>query len=165
MITDMALAALATMRLERTTLYSTSLLVIENWRRIAHSILSPSGNRSKTLAPSAHWLNELSVHIIHVVGLSSSSSFVVNSAMKSTKTCALIAVLGLYWTLNSPSFIAYRISYPTAFGLFIAFRSGLFIWTTMVCAWKYNLSFRVVVISAKASFSIRGYLFSTFRSI
>ena len=153
MTTDSTPAALAKSRPKRTASYSASLLVIENWRWIVHSIVSPIGDRSKTSAPPACWLNELSVHIIHVIGFFLSSSPVVNSAMKSTKACALIVVLGRYWTSNSLSSIAHRTSHPAP-----SFDNSLFVWTTMVCAWMYDLSFRTTVINAKASFSIGGYL-------
>ena len=156
--------ALAKLRSERITSYSASLLVVENWRWTAHSIVSSSGDRSKTLAPLAHWLDEAFVHIIHTVGLSSSFSFVVNSTMKSAKAYALIAVLGQYYTLNSPSSIAHKTSRPIATRLLIAFCSGFFVWTTMVCAWKYDPSFQETVINANASFSIGGYLPSAPRS-
>lgn len=82
----------------------------------------------------------------------------MNFAIKSAKAYALIAVLGQYWASNSPSSIAYRTSHLAASGLFMAFCSGLSFWTTMVCALKYGLSFRAVVISVKANFSIEGYL-------
>ena len=88
--------ALVKLRFERIASYSASLLVVENWRRTARSIVSPSGDHSKTLAPPACWLDEAFVHIIHTVGLSSSFSFVMNSTMKLAKAYALIVVLGQY---------------------------------------------------------------------
>ena len=129
MIATLAPAALAKSRPKRTASYLASLLVVENWRRTAHSIVSFIGDRSMTLALSARWLDELSVHIIHAIDFSFSSFPVVNSVMKSTKACALIAVLGQYWTSNSSSLIAYRTSCPVASGLFIIFRGGLSVWT------------------------------------
>ena len=161
MTTDMAPAALAKSRPERTTSYSALLLVVENWRWTAHSTVSLSSDCSRTLTSLAHWLDEPSIYIIHTIGSISSSSFVVNSTMKSAKACALITVLGRYWMSNSSSSIAHRTNRLVAFTLFIVFHSGLFVWTTMVCAWKYGLSFLAVVINAKASFSIGGYLPST----
>ena len=136
MTADMALAALAKSRPERTVSYSTSLLVVENWRRTAHSIISPSGDYSRTLTPLARWLDDPSIHIIHAIVLSFSSSFIMNLVMKSAKSWALIAILGQYWTSNSLSSIAHRTSRLAASGLFIVFHNGLSVWTTMVCVWK-----------------------------
>ena len=112
MTTDMAPTALAKSRTKRTALYSASLLVIENWRWNAHSIVSPSGGYSRTPASSTRWLDEPFVHIIHVASLSSSSSFAINSAMKSAKAGSLIAILGQYQMSNSLSSIAHRTSRP-----------------------------------------------------
>ena len=158
MTVDLAPVALAKSRLERTALYLALLLAIKNQRRTTHSIVSPSGDRSRTLAPLARWLDKPSIHIVHAIGFPTSFSIVVNLAMKLAKACALIAVLGMYWTSNSPSLIAYRTSRLAASRLFIIFCSGLFVWTTMVCAWKYGLSFCATMINTKASFYIRGYL-------
>ena len=130
---DLAPDALAKSRLERTASYSTSLLVVKNWRWTAHSIVSPSSDYIKTPAPLAHWLDELSVHIVHAISFSSLSSPVMNSTMKSTKACALIMVLGRYWTSNSLSLIAHKTSRRATSELFIVFHNGLSIWTTMVC--------------------------------
>ena len=55
---------------------------------------------------------------------------------------------------NSLSSIAYKAILPAASGLLIAFLKDLSIKTTMVCAWKYGLSFRAAIINAKANFSI-----------
>ena len=136
----------------------TSLLVIENRRQTAHSIATPSGDHSTTVAPPARWLDEQFIHIIHAINFFSFSFPVVNSAIKSAKAYALITVLGRYWTLDTLSSIAQRNSCAAAFGLFIVFRSGLSVWTIMVCSWKYGLSFQAAVISAKPSFSIGEYL-------
>ena len=43
---------------------------------------------------------------------------------------------------------------PATSGLLMALLKGLSVKTTMVCAWKYGLSFRAAVINAKANFSI-----------
>ena len=119
---------LAKSRLERTASYSTSLLVVENWKWTTHSIVSPFGDRSTTLALSTRWLDELFVHIIHAISFSSSSFPIVNSTMKSAKVCALIVVLGRCWTSNSSSLIAHRSSHSDASKLFIVFHSYLSIW-------------------------------------
>jgi len=158
MTTDEAPAALARSKPKRTTSYSASLLVVGNWRRMVHSTISPSSDYRTTPPLPTRWLDELSVHKIHVAGPSSSSSFAVNSATKSTKAWALIVVLGWYSMLNSSSSIAHKIIHPAAFGIFIALCNGLSVWTIMVYAWKYGLSFRAAVIREKASFSMRGYL-------
>ena len=130
MTTNIAPAALAKSRPERTV----SLLVVENWRQTAHSIVSPFGDCSRTPAFPTYWLDKPSVHIIHVAGLSSPSSFTMNSAMKSAKAHALIMVLGRYRTSNSLSSIVHITSHLAASGLLIAFHSGFFVRTTMVCA-------------------------------
>ena len=85
MTTDLALAALARLRLERTASYSASLLVVGNWKQIAHSIVSPSDDCSRIPAPLACWLDKPFIHIIHVASLLSSSSFAVNWATKLAK--------------------------------------------------------------------------------
>ena len=134
MTTDEASATLAKLRPMRTASYLASLLVVGNWRRITHSIKSPSGNYRTTLIPLACWLDKPSVHTIHVVGSSSLSSFAVNSATKSAKAWALIAVLGWYRMSNSLRSITYKTNCLAASRLFIALHNGLFISTTMVCA-------------------------------
>ena len=57
---------------------------------------------------------------------------------------------------NLPNSIAHKTNHPADSGLFIAFCNGLFVCTTMVCAWKYGLSFQAATTRAKASFSIKG---------
>ena len=94
-----------------------------------------------TLTPPARWLDKLFVRIIHVVGPSSSSSFPMNLATKSTKAWALITALGRYSMSNSLSSIAHKTIRPATSVLFIALRNSLSVWTTMVCAWKYDLGF------------------------
>ena len=49
---------------------------------------------------------------------------------------------------------------PTASGPLMALFKGWSVKTMMVWAWKYGLSFRAAVTSAKANFSILGYLSS-----
>ena len=158
MTVDTTYAALAKSRPKMIASYSTSLLVIENWRRMARSVVSLSSDYTKTPALLAHWLDEPSVHIIHAIGFSSLSFSVVNSAMKLAKACALIMALGWYWTSNSPGSTTHRTSHPATSELFIVFRSDLSVLTTMVFAWKYGLSFQETVINAKSIFSIGGYL-------
>ena len=157
MIANVAPAALAKSMPERTASYFASLLVVGNWRWTSHSTVSPSDVCYKTPASLTRWLDNPSVHTIHVVGSSSSTPHVMNSTTKSATACALIPVRGQYWTSNSPSSTTHRTSHPAASRLFIAFYSNLSVWTTMVCAWKYGLSFRAAMISVKASFSIEGY--------
>ena len=50
--------------------------------------------------------------------------------------------------------IAHKAILPATSGLLMALLKGLSVKTTMVCAWKYGLSFRVAVINTKANFSI-----------
>ena len=50
---DVALATLAKLMPKSTASYFVSLLVVANWRWTTHSIVSLSGDRSKTLAPPA----------------------------------------------------------------------------------------------------------------
>ena len=80
--------------------------------------------------------------------------------MKSATICPFIAARGRYCTSNTLSLIAYKAILPTASGLLIALFKGWSVRTTMVWAWKYGLSFRAAVVSAKANFSILGYLSS-----
>ena len=63
--------------------------------------------------------------------------------------------------LNS---MAQSANLPAALGLLIARRKGLSVRTTTVWAWKYGLSLRAAVTSAKASFSMGGYLSFALRS-
>ena len=65
---------------------------------------------------------------------------------------------------NSLSSTAYKAILFAASGLLIAFLKGLFVKTTMVCAWKYGLSFSAASNNMKANFSIWGYLSSAPRS-
>ena len=134
MTTNEALAALAKSRPIRTAIYSASLLVVGNWRWTAHSVKSPSGDRRTPPTPSVCWLDKLSIHIVHGAGPLSSSSFAVNLVTKSAKAWALIVVCGWYSMSNSSSSIAHKTNRSTDSGLFIAFRNGLSVWTTMVCA-------------------------------
>ena len=156
MTIDKAPATLAKLRLVRSASYSALLLVVGNWRQTVHSIKSLSSYYRRTLTPSVRWLDEPSVCIIHGASLSSSSSFAMNLVTKLAKAWALIVVLGWYSMSNSTSFIAHKTNHLAASGLFIAFHKGLFVWTTIMCAWKYGLSLRAAMIREKASFSIRG---------
>ena len=83
--------------------------------------------------------------------------------MKSATICPFTAVHRRYCTLNSLSSIALKAILPVASRLLIALFKGWSIRTTIVWAWKYGLSFRATVISAKANFSILGYISSASR--
>ena len=61
---------------------------------------------------------------------------------------------------NSLSSIAHKAIRLAASGLLIALLKGRSVKTMMVCAWKYGLSFRAAITSAKANFSIWRYLVS-----
>ena len=78
--------------------------------------------------------------------------------MKSATICPFTAVRGRYCTSNSLSLIAHKAILPATSGLLITLFKGWSVRTTIVWAWKYGLSFRAAVISAKANFSILGYL-------
>ena len=80
--------------------------------------------------------------------------------MKSATIYPFTAVHGRYCMSNLLSSIAYKAILPTASGLFMALFKGWSVKTMMVWAWKYDLSFRATVTSAKANFSILGYLSS-----
>ena len=80
--------------------------------------------------------------------------------MKSATIFPFIAIHGRYCMSNSLSSIAYKAILPAASGLFMALFKGWSGKTMMVWAWKYGLSFRTAVTSAKANFSILGYLSS-----
>ena len=83
--------------------------------------------------------------------------------MKSATICPFTAVHGRYCTLNSFSLIALKAILSVASGLLIALFKGWSVRTTIVWAWKYGLSFRAAIISAKANFSILGYISSASR--
>ena len=83
--------------------------------------------------------------------------------MKSATICPFTAVRGRYCTLNSLSSIAHKAILLATSRLFIALFKGWSIRTTIVWAWKYGLSFHAAIISAKANFSILGYISSASR--
>ena len=130
-----------------------------------HSILSPSGLWSTTPAPLTYLLEDPSVWMLHC-GISSAPwpSTGVNSAMKLATTCPFTVTCSRYCMSNLLNSTAHNVIRPVASGLLIALCRGLFVKTTIVCTWKYNLSFHAVVTNAKESFSIWGYLFSAPRS-
>ena len=80
--------------------------------------------------------------------------------MKSATIYPFTAVHGRYCMSNSLSSIAYKAILPAALGLLMALFKGWSVKTMMVWAWKYGLSFHTAVTSAKANFSILGYLSS-----
>ena len=80
--------------------------------------------------------------------------------MKSATICPFTVVRGWYYMSNSFSSIAHKAILPAASGLLMALFKGYSVKTMMVWAWKYNLSFRTAITSAKANFSILGYLSS-----
>ena len=84
--------------------------------------------------------------------------------MKSATICPFTAVHGQYRTSNSLSSIAHKAILPVASRLLMALFKGWSVKTMMVWAWKYDLSFRTAVMSAKANFSILGYLSSAPRN-
>ena len=131
----MALVALARSRPATRALYSASLLVVRKSRQTIHSIWSLSRERSTTPIPLACLLDDPSICIFHC-GPSSAPLYspLVNSAMKSTMTCPLMAVRGRYWMSNSLSSIAYSAKQPAASGLFIAHCIGLSVRTTTMWA-------------------------------
>ena len=145
--------------------YSASLLVVGKSKRTMHSILSPSGLWSITLAPPACLLEDPSVWMLQC-GISSAPwpSLRVNFVMKLATTCPFIAVRGQYCMSNSLNSNAHNAICPASSGLLIALRIGLSVRTITVCNWKYGLSFRAAVTNAKASFSIWGYCSSAPRS-
>ena len=127
--------------------YSTSLLVIRNYRQTMHSISSLSGEWSTIPAPSACLLDDSFMWILHG-GYSSAPwpSILVNFAMKSTTTYPFILVHGQYCTSNSLNSIAHSVIHPMASGLLIALYKGLSVKTIIV--WSF----------------IEGYLSSTSQS-
>ena len=84
--------------------------------------------------------------------------------MKFATICPFTAVHGRYCTSNSLSLIAHKAILPAASGLLMVLFKGWSVRTMMVWAWKYGLSFRTTVTSAKANFSILGYLSSAPRN-
>ena len=144
---------------------SASLLVIGKSSQIMHSILSPSGVCITTPASPARWFDNPSVWMLHILCSSAPlSSNCVYLAMKSATTWPFTTVSGWYCTSNLLSSIAYKAILPAASRLLMALFKGWSVRTMMVWAWKYGLSFRAVVTSAKANFSILGYLSSAPRN-
>ena len=141
--------------------YSALLLVVGKSRRIMHLILSPFGVWSTTPAPLAYLFEDLSVWTLHYRTTSTPwLSRRVNSAMKSATTCPFIAVRGRYHISNSLSLTAYNAIYLVTSGLLMVLLRGLSVKTTIVCAWKYGLSFRAAITNANINFSIWRYLSS-----
>ena len=62
----------------------------------------------------------------------SSSSVGVNSTTKSARACAVMAILGQYWTSTSLISIAQRSVLLVVLGLLMAFFNGLFVKMIMV---------------------------------
>lgn len=54
--------------------------------------------------------------------------------------------------------MAHKTNRPVALRLFMVFRKGLSIWTTIVWTWKYGLSLRDTMINVNANFSMGGTL-------
>ena len=80
----------------------------------------------------------------------------LNSQMKVNFHVCLYAT----YTSNSLSSIAHKVIILAASGLLMALFKGWSVRTMMVWDWKYGLSFHAAVTSAKANFSILGYLSS-----
>ena len=117
------------------TSYSTSLLVVGKSSRIMHSIISPTGLWSTTLAPSACLFEDPSVWMLHCVTSSAPwPSPSVNSAMKLATTCPFIAVRSRYCMSNSLNLTAYNVIRLVASRLLIALCKGLSVRTTTECA-------------------------------
>ena len=142
--------------------HSTSLLLAGNFSWTPYLSTSPSGVVMTTPTPLFCWADEPSVYTIHC-----SSSFVrlpssgrVNSAMKSARACALMAILGCYSMLNWLSSITHCTILPAALILFMVFLMGWSVITRIRFAWKYCHNLREATINAKEIFSILGYLAS-----
>ena len=141
--------------------YSASLFVVGKSNQIMHSILSPSRVWITTPAPSARLLEDPFVWMLHYMRASTSlPSDWANSTMKSATAYPFIAVHGRYCIPNSLSFITHKAICSATSGLLMALLKGWSVKTMIVYAWKYGLSFRVIVTSANANFSIWGYLSS-----
>ena len=84
--------------------------------------------------------------------------------MKSATIFPFTVVHGRYCMSNSLSSIAHKAILPAVSRLLMALFKGWSVKTMMVWAWKYDLSFRTAVTSAKANFSILGYLSSAPRN-
>ena len=88
MMTDEAPTALAKLSPVSTASYLASLLVVENWSRMAHSITSPSRYYRTTLIPPTCPLDDPSVQSFHGAAPQPSALFIVNSITKSAKAWA-----------------------------------------------------------------------------
>ena len=84
--------------------------------------------------------------------------------MKSATTYLFTEVHGRYRISNSLSSIAHKAILLAALGLLMALFKGWSVKTMIVWAWKYDLSFHVTIMSAKANFSIMEYLSSALRN-
>jgi hypothetical protein len=116
--------------------------------------LSPWGDIKTTPAPAPWTLLEPSKYIVQTLDkfggpvLYSSS----HSAVKSGKTCDLIAFLFSYVMSMGDNSIPHKETCPVAEGLFNMFDSGASLTTIIGCTAKYCHNFRVVVKTLYASF-------------
>jgi hypothetical protein len=116
--------------------------------------LSPWGDIKTTHAPAPWTLLEPLKYIVQTLDKSGgpvlcSSS---HSAVKSGKTCDLIAFLFLYVMSMRDNSIPHKETRPVAEGLFNMFDSGASLTTIIGCTAKYYRSLRAVVKTLYANF-------------
>ena len=120
-----------------TASYSASLLEVRNPNLSAYSMSIPSGEVRIRPAPlpcafEAPSTESFQAEKSIVVWASLVVSAVVNSMMKSAKTCPFIAIFGLYLISNSHSSMTHFISLPEVFGLCNTCFIGYYVGTSMV---------------------------------
>ena len=120
-----------------TASYSASLLEVLNPNLSAYSMSIPSGEVRIRPAPLPYAFEAPSTESFQVersvvAWASLAGSADVNSMMKSAKTCAFIAVFGLYLISNSLNSMAHFISLPEVSGLCNTCFIGYSVGTSMV---------------------------------
>jgi hypothetical protein len=116
--------------------------------------LSPCGDIRTTPTPVPWILFESSKYIVHTLDRFGGPVFCnsSHSAVKSGKTCDLIAFRFLYVMSRGDNSIPHKETRPVAEGLFNILYSGASLTTIIGCTAKYCRSFRAVVNTLYASF-------------
>jgi hypothetical protein len=135
--------------------YSASLL--EAWGKLILSTyfnLSPCGDIRTTPAPAPWTLFYPSKYIVHTLDRSGGPVFCnsSHSALKSGKTCDLIAFHFSYVISRGDNSIPHKETCPVAEGLFNMLDSGASLTTIIGCTAKYCRIFCAVVNTLYASF-------------
>jgi hypothetical protein len=116
--------------------------------------LSPCGDIRTTPAPAPWTLFDPLKYIVHTLDRSGGPVFCNSghSAVKSSRTCDLIAFCFSYVMSRGDNSIPHQETCPVAEGLFNMLDSGASVTTIIGCTAKYCRSFHAVVNTLYASF-------------